>query len=180
MEHLSDTALLELILSGNTDALVQVHRRKTGYLYQLVRRILDPEQVEEAIREAFWILWIDPSRIKRGSGGKPTQEIFRLTLQTAHRLRFATRAIEVPLEYVQENLAVNTFEDRVIDGLDIDILFRVLTLEQRELLELHFYYGLTFRDISRYKGISLGRVHSKIMDAKALFLVHAKKLGYEV
>jgi RNA polymerase sigma factor (sigma-70 family) len=177
MEHLSDTALLEQILSRNEKALSELFRREAGYLQQLVRRILNPELVEEAIREAFWLLWVDPTKIKRLSGDKPTRDVYRLVQQTAHRLRFATRAIEIPLDEVRDFPTMNTFEDRVIDRMDIALLFQTLTAGERELLEMHGYMGMTLQEIAQYQGMPLGSVGSKIKAAKARVLAQAKKLG---
>jgi RNA polymerase sigma factor (sigma-70 family) len=180
MEDLSDRELLECILLGNPNGLRELFRREVGYLHQLVRKILNaPDEIEQVLQEAYWTLWINPTRVKRVSAGSPTRELHRLVQQIAYRIRYNSRPKLVSLELLEIDPESISQENRITDRVDIDRLLGVLNVEEHELINLYGYNGMSVQEISVYMGIPLGTVKTRIRAAKKRIQNFAKRIGYE-
>lgn len=179
MEDLSDLELLEHILLGNQSALRELFRREVGYLHQLVRRILNnPDDIEQVLQEAYWTLWINPSRVKRVSANRPTRELHRLVQQIAYRIHYANRPDIVPLESLETEPESLSQENRIADQIDIEMFLGVLNAQERELIMFYGYNGMTFQEIAIYTGTPLGTVKTRIRNAKKRIQAFAKRIGY--
>ncbi|HBE16648.1 MAG TPA: RNA polymerase [Cyanobacteria bacterium UBA11149] len=166
----NETSLLERIARADKNALSQLYDRYGRILYALSFKILgSQEEAEEVVLDVFSQVWriaqrYDPKK------GKVDAWLFTLTRSRAlDRLRIlqrhektATASMEAALTPSQstanpeEDLLIAERRDRILAAM------AQLPIEQREVLELAYYQGLTHTEIATQTGKSLGTVKTRI------------------
>lgn len=164
-----DLALLRRIAAREQDALGELYDRYGGLLLGLATRVLGrPGEAEEVVQETFIQVWnkarsYDPTRSSVSTWlillGR-SRAIDRLrSRKAAERAGEALRA-ESPTHASSSGPADVLFRERrerVRDEL------ARLPAEQREVLELAFYEGLTQSEIAERTGIALGTVKTRTL-----------------
>jgi DNA-directed RNA polymerase specialized sigma24 family protein len=68
---------------------------------------------------------------------------------------------------------------RIELGLDLEHLCSAISAQDRRLLELRAYHGMTFQAIADQVGLPLRTVQTRIEKAGVQIRVFAKQIGYE-
>jgi RNA polymerase sigma-70 factor, ECF subfamily len=165
------TNLISQIAGGDRTALSQLYDRYARILYAIAWKSLNSvEDCEEVVLEVFAQVWkiadrFDPTK------GSVEQWIFTLArsriidrLRKIQRLNqvnaaiAAGKEIEFPTMSVDPIEAVEIVEQRqqVLTALDL------IPLEQRRVIELAYYQGLTHAQIATSTGLSLGTVKTRL------------------
>lgn len=162
----SDIALLERIEQGEEGALAILFQRHSRLVYAVALRVLkDPSQAEDLMQEVFMHIW------KKPLGLDPTRGKFGAFLSVMTR----NRAVDVLRTRRQEQFpeafdVVSSF-DLAKDSERRLILERVreaagfLPVEQRSMLDLAFFEGLTHSEIAAKTNVPLGTVKTRIRTA---------------
>ncbi|GAB4132952.1 MAG: sigma-70 family RNA polymerase sigma factor [Cyanobacteria bacterium J069] len=166
-----EVQLLGRIARQDQSALSILYDRYAKVLYSLAFRILGSvEEAEEIVLDVFSQVWkvaerYDPQR------GRVDAWLFMLTrsrsLDRLRSLQRVTRIVESSTEAAKtipqiqisdptEDVLINERRDRVLSAM------QRLPLEQREVIELAYYQGLTHVEISAKTGKSLGTVKTRI------------------
>lgn len=167
---LNDVALLRLVAERRSDALAELYDRHASGLLALGRRVLDSlADAEEVLQEVFFHVWnqagkYDPARSSvstwlvlvmrsRAIDRLRTRKVVERTHETAHQ--------EDPAEHTSpegvEAVFIQERRERVRRELE------TLPPEQREVLELAFYGGLTQSEIAARTGLPLGTVKTRTL-----------------
>jgi RNA polymerase sigma factor (sigma-70 family) len=179
MEYLNETELLELICSGRWDALHELRRREGESIHRVLRQILSrSEDIERAWSETFESFWANAPQIKRDWGDRPALALYRLALTAGHRIDQSRRSASMSREESFEDLPVPSMQ-RIELGLDLEHLCGAISAQDRRLLELRAYYGMTFQAIADQVGLPLRTVQTRIEKAGVQIRVFAKQIGYE-
>jgi RNA polymerase sigma-70 factor (ECF subfamily) len=171
-----DWELIQAVARGSGDALGQLYDRYAAIAYGLARRILpQPDQAEEVVQDVFAQVWRDASRYERARASVAgwivmltrTRAIDRLRAQKARPDQTAgvEPAFVAPLtspERSPEALTISAEDVQLVRGA-----LSQLPENQRSLVELAYYEGLTHSEIAERTGVPLGTVKTRLRTAMA-------------
>lgn len=186
MDVLKDMTDEQLVISYSTgnnlafDELLLRHQKNVyNYIYFIIR---NKEMAEDVFQETF-IKAI--TTIKQGrytENGKFRAWIMRIAHNLVidyfrqERSENTVSNDETEVDLLNNaNLCDNTIEDKLIYSQildDVKKLIQYLPLSQREVLEMRYYQGLSFKEISEQTGISintaLGRMRYAILNLRKM------------
>lgn len=164
----SDRALLAQISSGEPEALQALYQRYGRRMYAYALRLVsDPHTAEDVLQESLlavwqkahtyrhqgrliaWLLAIVHNKAMRTFRAKPTIELNRVE-----------HLISDPTPTPTDKASQRERKDLVKAGL------HQLSIEQRTVLELVFYQGLTMKETAQVIGRPVGTVKSRLNAAK--------------
>jgi RNA polymerase sigma-70 factor, ECF subfamily len=165
LAHLSDEALVALVVRSDEVALAELYDRYGRVAYGVALRILRDEALaEDAVQEAFLAVWRSAGRFLP-ERAKASTWLLTLVHRRAVDLvrREERRRVEV-LEEVREFADASTEEtawlrferERVQEAL------KKLPDQQREALELAYYGGFTQSELAERLGQPLGTIKSRM------------------
>lgn len=167
---ISDVALLTRLQQRDADALAELYDRHGRAAFSLAYRVLgNPESAEEAVQEGFLALW------RRAETYHPDRGAVRTWLLTVVR----NRAIDqlrrtatahggmAPPASVDDVIAVAPDDPeaeavRMIEGRVVRAALAELPGEQREVVELAYFAGLSYPEVAARTGVPLGTVKSRM------------------
>jgi RNA polymerase sigma-70 factor (ECF subfamily) len=166
-----DAALVARLAAGDDDALGEVFDRYARLVYAVARGVLgERPAAEEVVQDVFVALWQHPDRYDATLGGLRTylavlarrravdavrSELRRLGREERHR-----RLLPVQGGPTDETEAMLT------SGV-VRAAVRALPDEQREVVELAYFGGLSYRDVAVAVGIPEGTAKSRLRLALA-------------
>ncbi|MCC6873467.1 MAG: sigma-70 family RNA polymerase sigma factor [Sandaracinaceae bacterium] len=165
---LSDDELIGRVASGDRTALAELYDRHSAIMLALGVRILGQRgDAEELLHDVFVEAWqragdFDPSR---GSGR--TWLLLRMRSRCLDRLKSAARSRTRPASDRLEHLAgvVEAAAPAQSDGARAVRALASLPDEQREVLELGYFAGLTCSEMADSLGVPIGTVKSRLHTA---------------
>lgn len=165
-----DGDLLGQIAQGDTDALEKLYDRYSGLLTALARRVLhDPSDAEEILQEVFLQVWNQAGRYDRSRSSVSTWLVLITRSRAIDRLRSRQVKDRTLTSLKQEKTTTHTSPEgsrNVLMGQRRSRLRSELSdlpIEQREVLELAFFKGMTQSEISSSTGIPLGTVKTRTL-----------------
>ena len=163
----SDTDLFLALKAGQTTALERLYDRYSGLVYGLALKILtNPEEAADLTQEVFIFLW---QQAKYDSDrGRFDSFLMMLTRSRAiDRLRHRTTRFR----FLQRQKRFNLKEESTVSPLDkvslleqsqrIHTAMTQLSDDERQVLELAYYSGLSQSEIARQFNIPLGTVKTR-------------------
>ena len=177
---LSDAALLRLVAERRPEALAELYDRFAPTLLALARRVLDNHaDAEEVLQEVFIQVWnrgerYDPARssvstwlvliarsraIDRLRSRKVVERTHEATAAQAAVGASGTSGVGEPHTSPEalENVFIQERHERVRREM------AALPAEQRQVLEMAFYQGLTQSEIAAKAGLPLGTVKTRTL-----------------
>jgi RNA polymerase sigma-70 factor (ECF subfamily) len=170
--EVDDTDLIEMIVHGRTDALDELYERYAKLVYSIAYRIVgDAATAEEVTLDVFERVW-ERAVLYRASRASVSTW---LSSMSHHRgidqlRRARSRPTEVNAETPGMELPLSSEEEDGPEGLtEIEIerqrvraALDVLPKEQRAVLYLAYFEGLTQREIVDKLGEPLGTVKTRL------------------
>lgn len=169
-EGLDDIELIEEAARGEADALSALYDRFSGLLLTMAIRMLgDRAMAEDLVHDVFMEVWRNASRYDRSRGTVRTWVLVRLRSRALDRLRSASSRREVPTDDVTPREAAAELEDPALepDRAAVRVALAELPDEQRKVLELSYFHGLSSSEIAERMGSPLGTVKSRTAAALA-------------
>jgi RNA polymerase sigma-70 factor (ECF subfamily) len=171
----TDRQLVRAVAEGSSDALGQLYDRHAAAVFGLARRVLmRAEDAEEIVQDVFAQVWRDASRYLADRATVAgwimmltrTRAIDRLRARRARPDQAATESsAALPLREPgrdPEQAAVTADDGRIVrHALD------ALPDNQRQLVELAYYEGMTHSEIAERTGVPLGTVKTRLRAAMA-------------
>jgi RNA polymerase sigma-70 factor, ECF subfamily len=149
-------------MAGDHDAFSELARVSIGRLYAVARLLLrDPHRAEDATQEALIVAWRDLSALR--DPDRFDAWLRRLLVRVCYREADRGRrrwAIESEIGEVSIRDA-----DPALDLADRDELergFRRLDIDQRTVIVLHYYLGLSLDEAAETLGVPPGTVRSRL------------------
>lgn len=169
-EPLADATLLRQVVDRRPEALARLYDRYAPALLAVARRILgSPADAEEVLQEVFLHVWNHAGRYDAGRSSVSTWLILIARSRAIDRLR-ARKVVERTHETSAQG---NPAEHASPDGVETVFLqerrervrgeMAKLPEEQRQVLEMAFYEGLSQSEIAARAGLPLGTVKTRTL-----------------
>lgn len=150
--------------------MAELYDRFSGMLMALVQRILsDPADAEEILQETFLQVWNQAGRYDPKRSSVSTWLVLIARSRAIDRLRSARVKYRTAVAAQLEKQNLHTSPTGAADVLHREQRLRLgealaeLPAEQREVLEMAFYRGMTQSEISGQTGIPLGTVKTRTL-----------------
>ena len=186
---LSDQALLEMYQQGNREAVSQLLERHTRRVRDYVRMLVKDNDVADDLTQEVLI-----KVVKVLDEGRYTDKgrFLPWVLRIAHNRVLDYFRAQKQVKAVNEssvgfdilgskNLAVPSIEEDIIDeqrAEEVRALIEKLPEEQREVVKMRYYDGLSFKEIAEHTGVSintaLGRMRYALINMRQM--IKDKKL----
>ena len=157
--------LVERAMAGDHDAFSELARASIGRLYATARLILrDDGRAEDATQEALVAAWRDLSALR--DPDRFDAWLRRLLIRACYRESRRGRhrwTIEVNVEDHETADADETLD--IADRDQLERGFRRLDADQRVVLVMHYYLGLTLDEAAEALGVPPGTVRSRLSRA---------------
>jgi len=170
IEPLGDTHLVARMAERDEAALTALYARHAPTLLALARRILSAEaDAEDVVQETFVQVWRQAARYDPGRSSVTSWLVLIARSRAIDRLRGRRVAERVVVEAGLADPSPDTslagernvfFAER---GARIRRALQALPAEQREVIELSFFRGLTQNEIALRTGTPLGTVKTRTL-----------------
>lgn len=163
-----DGQLLDRVAAGDADALGALYDRYARVLFGVLYRMLgSPEAAEEVAQDAFHSVWRQARsyRAERGSVRTWLLAISRNAAVDWRRTKGRRMAREAAIDEAADLAAAGSVEGYVVASLGarrVRAAVGALPPEQRDVLTLAFWGGLSQSEIAQRIGIPLGTVKSRV------------------
>lgn len=166
----TEEELLLRVARGDETAFSELYDRVSGQVYGVIRRVLrDPARSEEVAQEVLVEVWRTATRFDPDKGSASTW-----ILTMAHR-RAIDRVRSVQASRDREERIARRDRDRPFDAVSEEVETREehaevrqaleqLTELQRETVELAYYGGYTYREVSELLDAPLGTIKTRMRD----------------
>jgi RNA polymerase sigma-70 factor (ECF subfamily) len=165
---ISDEQLIRQVEKRDEAALMELYQRYGGLVKGLAFRVLQDESMaEEITQDVFLKLWQQPARWNVSIGALSTW-LMAITRNAAiDRLRAEKRRpvySAVPTEDASDQLAQDAVSDDPLwaDGQSLRQLLLELPQEQRQLIDLAFFQGMTHSELADGLSLPLGTVKTRL------------------
>lgn len=165
-----DSDLLYRIAQRDQSALGELYDRYSGLLLALSRRIvLDASDAEEILQEVFLQVWNQAERYDRGRSSVSTWLVLIARSRSIDRLRSRQVKDRTLASVQKENRGKHTSPEGMGSVLleqrrqRLRLEMQELPREQRQVLELAFFEGMTQSEIAGNTGIPLGTVKTRTL-----------------
>ena len=165
--HSDEPQWMTQIAQQNQTALSQLYDRYAQIIYSIAYRSLGSvEESEEVLMDVFAQVWRTADRYDQAKARVDTWLFMIARSRIFDRLRSGQRRGKVT-----DALIAFDAVDQVLENEDVEISERrelvatamgKLPIEQRQVLELSYYGGLSHREISDQTGLALGTVKTRI------------------
>jgi len=165
-----DRELVRRMSAGDTQALAQFYERWSRPIHALVVRLVrDPDDADDVVEDSFYQAWRQASRYQSSRGAVSTWIVTIARSRALDRLRSRRRLREEPLTPVAllDEVSDGVFPDPATGAEEAERRERVaaalkeLPPEQREVLELAYFGGLSQTEIAERTGQPLGTVKTR-------------------
>ena len=180
--ELDDVALIREASRGEVGAISCIYDRFAGLLLTMAEKILgDRAMAEDLVHDVFLEVWRHASTFDPTRGSVRTWILVRLRSRALDRLRSAKTRREVPNDDQEPTLAVDEAEDPALapDRRAVRRALSELPPEQREVIELAYFQGLTSSEIAERMGSPLGTVKSRTAAGLAKLRAVMDQVGKE-
>ena len=165
--HSDEPQWMTQIAQQNQTALSQLYDRYAQIIYSIAYRSLGSvEESEEVLMDVFGQVWRTADRYDQAKARVDTWLFMIARSRIFDRLRSGQRRGKVT-----DALIAFDVVNQVLENEDVEISERrelvatamgKLPIEQRQVLELSYYGGLSHREISDQTGLALGTVKTRI------------------
>jgi RNA polymerase sigma-70 factor (ECF subfamily) len=161
-----DGKLMNGLLAGDRDCLASLYDRHAAVLLALGRRILgDRREAEDLLHDVFLEAWQKATDYDERRGSVRAWLLMRMRSRALDRKKAAvfSRRADAPAEEMatSEEAALTPDRDRLRRALG------ELPLEQRQVLELGYFEGLSSSEIAERLQAPIGTVKSRVAAALA-------------
>lgn len=160
----SDADLVAALASGRQDALAQLYDRYAGLLMAVGLRILAHRiETEDVLHDVFVEAWRSAGQYQAARGSVRAWLVTRMRSRCLDRRKSAVVSRSVPLDAAgPERAAPQTDPSLQEDSNRLKGALDRLPAEQRVVVELGYFEGLSCSEIAERIGVPVGTVKSRM------------------
>jgi len=166
----SDETLLLRVANADRDAFeILYHRYVRSILGLAQRKLRDRAQAEEVMQEAFTAIWRSAQsyRPERGSAGGWLYTVARNATVDRIRRNGRFEAVSELPELVSHESGPDELAERSDSAWRVHRALEELNANEREVIELAYWSGLSQSEVASYLGQPLGTVKTRTRNALA-------------
>ncbi len=164
-------ALLRRMAQRDVDAFAEFYDQTRARVYGLVTRVLrDPGYSEETTQDIYLQVWRNAADYNPSAGSplswlmtvahrRAVDRVRSEQAATDRESRYGAATVELPMDHVAEGVLSRDEQRQVTACLDS------LTDRQRECIQLAYYEGLTYVQVSARLSANLATIKSRMRDA---------------
>lgn len=160
-----DATLVQRMAAGDREALSLLYRRYAGLLLGVALKIArDRETAEDLVQDVFLEAWKKAASYDPGRASVRTWLLLRTRSRALDRVGSAPVRRTVSLDEgtgPEPSFGASSLEDQS-DAQRIPQALQGVSAEQRQVLEMTFFSGLTATEIAEVVGIPVGTVKSRL------------------
>ncbi|SRR5258706_5306710 len=167
----TDNELMTMISAGESEAFEMLYSRYAANIYQTVLRVVEDRALaEDLVQEVFWRVWRRSSRFaaERGQVASWLRAIARnVGVDELRRLRAGPVLIRAEVEQSRMRELADDQADVVASAIKqeqrhlIVSALQQLPIEQRQVIELSYFGGRTYKEIAAALNHPLGTVKTR-------------------
>jgi RNA polymerase sigma-70 factor (ECF subfamily) len=171
LENIDDESLMERIQSYDHQAFsILVERRAEMFYAAAYRIVMNKQEAEDIVQDAFLKIWEKPKIWKKGKGAKFTTWFYRLVTNIAlDNLR--RKKPEADINDLENTIKTKEVGDSslIINQEQKALNEAIKNLPEKQMLALNlcFYEGLSNKDAAAIIGVSTKALESLLMRAKS-------------
>jgi RNA polymerase sigma-70 factor (ECF subfamily) len=173
----TDAALVASLAGGDRSALAQLYDRYSGLLLAVgVQRLGDRREAEEVLHDVFVEAWRAAGDYDEERGTVRAWLVTRMNSRSLDRRKSAAVSRRVPYDGARaERIGVADDPAGAVDCQRVQAALAALPLEQRQVVELAYFAGLSSSEIAERAEMPVGTVKSRT--AAALGRLRAQLVG---
>ncbi len=168
--NLDDTTLLKQIVAQDQTALAHLYDRYARIIHAVAFKSLHSvEESEEIVLDVFSQVWRIASNYDISKGRVDTWLFMMTRSRVLDRLRHRQRTAKIEvasinIEIQSTKVSVDPLEEILISERRSQVLtaLKQIPEEQRQVIELAYYQGLTHSQIAAQTGLLLGTVKTRV------------------
>jgi RNA polymerase sigma-70 factor, ECF subfamily len=170
----ADRQILAAVAGGSADALERLYDRFASTAYGLARRILaQPDLAEEVVQDVFAQVWREAGRYDAARASVAGWIVLLTRTRAIDRLRARRSRPDQDRGLEPADVAPLTTPDRSPeqvaisseDARSVRAALDRLPDEQRSLIDLAYYEGLTHSEMAARTGVPLGTIKTRLRTA---------------
>lgn len=164
LADMDDVAVIAQAARGEVQALATLYDRYAGLLLSMANRMLgDKTMAEDLVQDVFMEVWRRAHAFDSSRGSVRTWLLVRLRSRALDRLRSARHRREVTVDDVGPREPAPAPEDPELspDRALVRQAIASLPDDQRRVIELSYFQGLSSSEIAAQMGSPLGTVKSR-------------------
>lgn len=169
-QDLEDGDVVVLAAKGKVKALATLYDRYAGLLLAMANKLLaDRAMAEDLVQDVFMEVWRRAHAFDPDRGTVRSWLLVRLRSRALDRLRSARHRRELPVEDVAAHRKPPLGDDPTLapDRNAVVAALEQLPEDQRVVIELSYFHGLSSSEIAEKMGSPLGTVKSRTAAAIA-------------
>lgn len=164
-----DAALMEKVMAGDESAFATLYDRYSPMLFGMLMRILqDSQAAEEVLQDIFLQLWRKPEQFDSSRGSLPAwltvigrnRAISKLRGRPTQEVLEHTDGLYANTLASSQNIEKEASRTQLLDRLKLAMAS--LPEEQRQVIELAYFEGMTQSEIATRTGSPLGTVKTRV------------------
>ena len=169
-ENLSDESLMARVKNHDHQAFsILVERHSEKFYYSSYRIVMNRQEAEDIVQDAFLKLWDKPEIWKSGKGAKFTSWFYRIVMNlSVDRYRKYKKMVDIGEE--QDIPVIDTQFEELKTMQEQQVINDALkTLPEKQLLALNlcFYEEMNRKDAAAMMKVSIKALESLLMRGKA-------------
>lgn len=164
-EPVEDVELVVAVARGEREALATLYDRHGSPMLGLGLQLLrDRGEAEELLHDVFLEAWKRAGDYDPARGSVRTWLMLRMRSRCLDRIKSAARSRTSPAGEHLERIAgtVPATAADAIDAARVHVALKALPDEQRQILELGYFAGLSCSEMADELGIPIGTVKSRL------------------
>jgi RNA polymerase sigma-70 factor (ECF subfamily) len=153
--------LVERASRGDRDAFAALASASVDRLFAIARRILqDHDRAQDAVQSTLLHAWRDLPSLRDPTRFQPWLQ--RVLVRACYEEARKQRAFRFAVHVIPMEPASSDSTNWLADRDQLERAFRRLNVEQRAVVVLHFYLGLTLREAAEVLAIPEGTARSRL------------------
>ena len=170
LENLSDESLMERVQQNDHQAFSVLVRRRTDMFYAAAYRVvMNQQDAEDIVQDAFLKIWDRPHLWKEGKGAKFTSWFYRIVMNLS--IDKVRQHKKVKISDVEELVSDKNSQEKdlVLDEEQKILEKAIKNLPEKQMIALNlcFYEGISNKEAAEIMKISVKALESLLMRAKA-------------
>lgn len=156
--------LVERLQAHDTQAYAQLYDNYSGALYGVIFKVLDNEaEACDTLQDVFVKIWQKIGLYDASKGSLYTWMLNIARNTSIDRLRQRQRRQTIQTE--QESVYKDESSQPNVETIGVRQLVEQLKPDLKEMIDLHYFGGMTHQEISDHKQMPLGTVKTKLRTA---------------